>query len=163
MSNAETAAITDHAREALPAAQRAAIDAAIAASRNAYSPYSRFRVGAAALLADGSLVTGCNFENLSYGLSLCAETVALASANAAGRLRDVVAIAVIAEGEIAGAEAPAVIAPCGRCRQIIAEAANVTGRDIEVLMLARDGATVRRAPISALLPLAFARADSPEK
>lgn len=151
------AAFTDVARDTLPSDQRAAIDAAIAVSRNAYAPYSNFRVGAAVLLADGSLVTGCNFENISYGLSLCAETVALATANAAGKLRDVVLIAVIADGELVGADAPAVIAPCGRCRQIIAEAAGVSGRDIEVLMLSRDGVTVRRAKISALLPLAFAR------
>jgi cytidine deaminase len=150
-----SAVFTDVPRAALPPAQQATIDAALAVSRNAYAPYSNFRVGAAALLSDGSLITGCNFENISYGLSLCAETVALAAVNAAGRLRDVVLIAVIAEGAIAGADAPAVIAPCGRCRQIIAEAASVSGRDIEVLMLARDGNTVHRAKISALLPLAF--------
>lgn len=148
--------IVDVARDSLSKAEQAAIDAAIAVSRNAHAPYSRFRVGAAALLSDGSLITGCNFENLSYGLSLCAETVALASANAAGRLADVIAVAVIAEGEIAGTEAPAVIAPCGRCRQIIVEASSVARRDIEVLMLHRDGERVRRARISALLPLAFA-------
>jgi cytidine deaminase len=146
----------DVPRDALPPEQRAAIAAAIAVSRNAHAPYSRFRVGAAALLADGSLITGCNFENISYGLSLCAETVALATANSAGKLGDVVLIAVIAEGDIAGVDAPPVIAPCGRCRQVIAEAAGISGRDIEVLMLARDGTTVRCAKISALLPLAFA-------
>ena len=150
------AGITDVPRASLAPGQEAAIAAAIAVSAHAHAPYSRFRVGAAALLSDGSLVTGCNFENLSYGLSLCAETVALASANAAGRLKDVVLVAVIADGEIAGAGAPAVIAPCGRCRQVLAEAAGVAGRDIEVLMLARDGQTVRRAKVSALLPLAFA-------
>ncbi len=149
-------AITEVARDSLPLEHRAAIAAAIAVSRNAYAPYSGFRVGAAALLSDGSFITGCNFENISYGLSLCAETVALAAANSAGRLKDVVLVAVIAEGEIAGADAPAVIAPCGRCRQIIAEAAGVSGRDIEVLMLARNGVTVRCAKISTLLPLAFA-------
>lgn len=150
------AGITDVPRASLAPGHEAAIAAAIAVSAHAHAPYSRFRVGAAALLSDGSLVTGCNFENLSYGLSLCAETVALASANAAGRLKDVVLVAVIADGEIAGAGAPAVIAPCGRCRQVLAEAAGVAGRDIEVLMLARDGQTVRRAKVSALLPLAFA-------
>ena len=66
------------------------IAAARVAARHAHAPYSRFAVGAALLLTDGSIVTGTNFENASYGLSLCAETVALATANAAGRLRDVV-------------------------------------------------------------------------
>ena len=74
---------------------KALIEAARAAARNAYAPYSNFAVGAAVLLSDGSVVTGANFENASYGLSLCAETVALATANAQGRLRDVVAIGVI--------------------------------------------------------------------
>ena len=60
------------------------IEAARLAARNAYAPYSNFGVGAAVLLTDGSVVTGANFENASYGLSLCAETVALAAANAQG-------------------------------------------------------------------------------
>ena len=68
----------------------ALIAAAREAARHAHAPYSRFAVGAALLLADGSIVTGCNFENASYGLSLCAETVALATANAQGKLADVV-------------------------------------------------------------------------
>ena len=71
------------------------IAAARAAARHAHAPYSNFAVGAALLLADGGIVTGCNFENASYGLSLCAETVALATANAQGRLADVVEIGVI--------------------------------------------------------------------
>ncbi len=71
------------------------IDAAREAAANAHAPYSRFAVGAALLLEDGTIVPGTNFENASYGLSLCAETVALAAANTAGRLRDVVAIGVI--------------------------------------------------------------------
>ena len=60
------------------------VQAAKEAAVNAHAPYSRFAVGAAVLLEDGSIVTGCNFENASYGLSLCAETVALATLNAQG-------------------------------------------------------------------------------
>ena len=69
------------------------IAAARAAARHAHAPYSNFAVGAALLLADGGIVTGCNFENASYGLSLCAETVALAKANSDGKLRQVVEVA----------------------------------------------------------------------
>ena len=94
------------------------IAAARDAARHAHAPYSRFAVGAAVLLDDGSVITGANFENASYGLSLCAETVALATASAQGRLRDVVAIGVIggamdSEGRATG-NAP--VSPCGRCR-----------------------------------------------
>ena len=69
---------------------RAAIDAA----HNAYAPYSNFHVGAALLLDDGQIVTGANFENASYGMTLCAETVAIAKANSDGQMRKIVAIAV---------------------------------------------------------------------
>ena len=71
------------------------IDQARAAARNAHAPYSNFGVGAAVLLSDGQVVSGANFENASYGLSLCAETVAIATVNAQGRLADVVAIGVV--------------------------------------------------------------------
>ena len=73
---------------------RRLIAAAREAALKAHAPYSNFGVGAAVLLNDDNVVTGTNFENASYGLSLCAETVALATTNAQGRLRDVVAIAV---------------------------------------------------------------------
>ena len=107
------------------------IAAARAAARHAHAPYSNFAVGAALLLADGGIVTGCNFENASYGLSLCAETVALATANAQGRLADVVEIGVIGgllvDGKPVGSDP---FGPCGRCRQVINEAAQIGGRDI---------------------------------
>src|SRR6188768_2567268 len=96
------------------------IAAAREAALKAHAPYSRFGVGAAVLLTDGNIVTGTNFENASYGLSLCAETVALATTNAQGRLRDVVAIGVIggvmdATGRPTGTKP---VGPCGRCRQV---------------------------------------------
>lgn len=136
-------------------ADRALAAAALAACAQAWAPYSRFRVGAALRFTDGSRLAGANFENLSYGLSLCAETVAVASANAAGRLRDIAAIAIAATGTLDGAESAEFIAPCGRCRQVLAEAAQAGGCDIEVLMLSRDGTRLRRARLSELLPLAF--------
>lgn len=146
--------IDDTARDRLIAAARGA-------AANAHAPYSRFAVGAAVLLADGAIVTGCNFENASYGLSLCAETVALATANAAGRLRDVVAIGVIgglmdAAGAARG-DSP--IRPCGRCRQVINEAAQLGGRDIVIWCAGAQGEAVERHMLSALLPHAFGPAD----
>ena len=141
-------------------AGRALIDAARAAARNAYAPYSRFAVGAALLLADGAVIVGANFENASYGLSLCAETVALASANTAGRLRDVVAVAVI--GGRAGADGPdgdSPVRPCGRCRQLLSEAAQLGRRDLPVWCASGDGRMIERHLLSTLLPFAFGPAD----
>jgi cytidine deaminase len=139
---------------------RVLIDAAAAAARNAHAPYSRFAVGAAVLLADGGIVVGTNFENASYGLSLCAETVALAAANVAGRLRDVVAIGVIGGVMTAdGISGDAPVRPCGRCRQILNEAAQLGGRDIVVHCASADGARIERHLVSELLPFAFGPAD----
>ena len=137
------------------------IEAARAAALNAHAPYSRFAVGAAVLLTDGSIVTGANVENASYGLSLCAETVAIASASAAGRLRDVAAIAVVggamdADGRPTGT---APVRPCGRCRQVLNEAAQIGGRDFPVHCGAAQGGAVQTYRVSALLPDAFGPRD----
>jgi cytidine deaminase len=136
------------------------IAAARRASDNAYAPYSGFGVGAALLLADGSIITGTNFENASYGLSLCAETVALASANAVGRLRDVRSVAVIGgriiDGKISGDDP---VRPCGRCRQILNEAAQLAGHDLIVHCASADGKVVEQHKLSDLLPHAFGPDD----
>jgi cytidine deaminase len=123
------------------------VAAARFAALNAHAPYSRFGVGAAVLLADDSVVTGANFENASYGLSLCAETVALATASSAGRLTDVVAVAVIGGAMDAGGvpRGVAVVGPCGRCRQVINEAAQMSGRDVTVWCAAAEGDAVDKA------------------
>ena len=133
------------------------IHAARAAAGNAYAPYSNFAVGAAVLLNDGEIVTGANFENASYGLSLCAETVALATASARGRLHDVVAIGVIG-GRIGHADT-APVNPCGRCRQIINEAAQLSGRDIAIYCGGATGDTIVEYTLSQLLPDAFGPRD----
>ena len=145
--------MTDQATQLVAAARDAA--------RNAHAPYSRFAVGAAVLLDDGTVITGANFENASYGLSLCAETVAIATASAAGRLRDIVAIGVIggamdAEGRATGTSP---VSPCGRCRQVINEAAQMGGRDLPVHCGAAEGDAIRTYTISQLLPDAFGPAD----
>jgi cytidine deaminase len=149
----EPATVT--ALDALAAVERALVDAALAATAQAHAPYSRFRVGASLLFADGSRASAANFENASYGLSLCAETVAIASASSAGRLPGLTAIAIAAIGELEAAVTGEFIAPCGRCRQVLAEAVGICGHDIAVLMLSRDGQRVRRSSARALLPLAF--------
>jgi cytidine deaminase len=136
------------------------IAAAREAAAHAHAPYSRFAVGAALLLTDGSIVTGTNFENASYGLSLCAETVALATANAQGHLADVMAVGVV--GGTIGANGIAgdtPVRPCGRCRQILTEAAQLGGRDVAVYCAGMSGDAIEPHRLSDLLPHAFGPAD----
>lgn len=120
--------------------------AARAAMQGAYAPYSRFQVGAALRFADGAVVTGCNVENASYGLSLCAETVAVAKALGEGRRGGLVEVAVVASG-------PDTVTPCGRCRQVLHELASLGGTDPVIHCHGPDGA--HAVLLSALLPHAF--------
>lgn len=126
------------------------IAAARAAAESSYSPYSNFPVGAALRFADGSVVTGTNIENASYGLALCAETVAVAKAMAEGVRGGLEAIAVVGPGSEP-------ITPCGRCRQVLNELAALGGTDPEVLCVGPND--VRRTTLSALLPQAFGPAS----
>lgn len=122
------------------------VAAARAAAELAHAPYSCFRVGAALLFADGAMVTGANVENASYGLSLCAETVAVAKAMSEGRRGGLVAVAVCGP-QAAG------ISPCGRCRQVLVELAGLDGSDPLVLGAGTSGTSEWR--LSDLLPDAF--------
>lgn len=119
------------------------VEAAVAARARAYAPYSRFRVGAAILTDTGAVVPGCNVENVSYGLTNCAERVAIGAmvAQAAGRP---VAIAVISD-------APAPITPCGACRQVLAEFAP----EARVLCCSADGSQRVVRAVADFLPGAF--------
>ena len=132
---------------------KALVDAAREAMAHAHAPYSGFAVGAAVRLTDGRIVTGANFENASYGLSLCAETVALATVNSQGRLADVEAIAV------AGGADGAIVVPCGRCRQVMHEAEQIAGRPLPVYCAAASGEAMIEHSVSALLPYAFGPVD----
>ncbi|MBT2185903.1 cytidine deaminase [Sphingobium nicotianae] len=141
----------------LSEAEAELVAAARGAMAHAHAPYSRFAVGAALRLIDGTILTGSNFENASYGLSLCAETVAIAAANAQGRLRDIAAIAVTG-GPMDGAGTD-VITPCGRCRQIIKEAQDMAGRALPILCATPGGDAVKRFDLDDLLPEAFGPAN----
>ena len=126
------------------------IDAARQAAQHSYSPYSEFPVGAALRFADGSIVTGTNIENASYGLALCAETVAVSKAMADGARGGLEAVAVTGPGTEP-------ITPCGRCRQVLNELAQLGGTDPEILCVGPD--EVRRLRLSDLLPHAFGPAS----
>jgi cytidine deaminase len=113
------------------------------AMRNAYAPYSKFRVGAAIEAADGRIFVGCNVESASYGLTICAERMALGAAVAAGS-RALRRVAVTTE-----VDPPA--APCGACRQLLAE----FGLNLEVIAV--GPASEKRWTLGALLPDAFTK------
>jgi cytidine deaminase len=122
---------------------------AIAAAHNAYAPYSNFRVGAAVLLSDGTIVTGCNVENASYRLTVCAEQAAIAAAvSLHGPKIRIRAIAVANLNDTASQ-------PCGACRQTIHE---FSTPDTIVFFPSEGG--VAHATIAALLPAAFLLANS---
>jgi len=133
------------------------IEAARAAATNAWAPYSNFSVGAAPLKNDGSIVTGANVENSSYGLSLCAETVAVARASAEGRMRDVVAVGIV--GGMSGREGVEPILPCGRCRQVLNEAAQAGRRDLAIWCSGLTGGPIASYTLAELLPHAFGPAN----
>lgn len=126
------------------------IEAARAAALHAYAPYSDYQVGAALLFDDGEVITGSNVENASYGLALCAETVAVARALGEGRRGGLVAVAVVGPTN-KGDGAP--ITPCGRCRQVLNEIAQLGATDPEVLCVGNN--EVRSVTLSTLLPHAF--------
>ncbi|HYO38354.1 MAG TPA: cytidine deaminase [Nocardioidaceae bacterium] len=113
-------------------------DEAVTVMRQAYAPYSGYRVGAAALVDDGRLVVGCNVENASYGVGLCAECGLVTALHATGGGRLTHFLCVDGEGEV--------IMPCGRCRQLLHEAG---GPDLQLLTVSG----VR--PMSEVLPDAF--------
>lgn len=136
----------------LSPADRELVDAARAATRTAYAPYSGVRVGAALRTSDGAMVTGSNVENAAYGSTLCAERMAVGRANAGGQ-RAFHAVAVAADG--GGLPADQVVSPCGACRQVLHEMAHVTGTPTRVIMTTPGTDRVTIAPLGELLPLPF--------
>ena len=121
---------------------RKLLAAAKSAQRRAHAPYSKFHVGAALLTKSGKIVTGCNVENASYGLTICAERVAITKAVSEGH-RKFKAIAVVAPSNA--------LSPCGACRQVLAE----FGEMVVVCADSRNPRKVRLHLLSELLPHAF--------
>ena len=133
-------------------------EAAQEACARAYAPYSLFAVGAAVRSKSGKIHTAANVENVSYGLTICAEAAALSVANAAGDFT-VEAIAVAGLGIGDAGDTSKVVTPCGSCRQIIAEAAQVTGSDVRILCCNGELSSITVSSISELLPDAFGLAS----
>lgn len=119
--------------------------AAIKARDNAYAPDSGFKVGAAVRSASGLIYSGCNIENASYGLTICAERVAVFTAVAAGE-RQLEELLLVTDGETA-------TAPCGACRQVMQEF------DVKIVHMADKLGRVKSYQLAELLPLGFSRQD----
>lgn len=125
------------------------MDKAREASKNSYSPYSKFQVGAALLTTDSQVITGCNVENASYGLTMCAERAAIFAAVSQGRKKgDFTKIAVAGKPHNGDWE---FCSPCGACRQVIHE---FTNGQIQVVYLDTTK-NIRSVPIDELLPDGF--------
>ncbi len=121
----------------------ALVACALKARESAYAPYSKFKVGAAVVSEDDRVFSGCNVENSSYGLSLCAERNAIASAIANGA-KGIKVVVVVTDGSPPST-------PCGACRQWISE---IGGPDCEIICANTSG-TIRRFTLADLLPESF--------
>lgn len=125
---------------------------AIEATNRSYAPYSKFSVGAAALLADGTIVTGTNQENAAYPSGLCAERTTLFYANSQYPEQPVMTLAIAARTEKDFIDIP--IPPCGACRQVILETEKRYKQPIRILLYGKK-AIYEVSSIGALLPLSF--------
>jgi cytidine deaminase len=128
------------------------LEAAIGVAKDAYAPYSEFKVGAAIKLANGETVKGSNQENAAYPSGLCAERVALFSASANFPEKEMNTIAVYAEKLIENADQ---ISPCGACRQVMSEYEHKQGKPLRVLLMNANGLVWEFESMRGLLPFAF--------
>ncbi|HMO50216.1 MAG TPA: cytidine deaminase [Kiritimatiellia bacterium] len=125
------------------------IEAAIEVAARAYAPYSKFHVGAALLTHDGEIIVGCNVENASYGLTICAERNAIFAA-VARNIRTFRAVAIVADGEV-------MPFPCGACRQVLSEFCG-PATPVYVASISKPG-EIKALTMGELLPHAFAFGD----
>ena len=137
----------------MSARDRDLMERAVAACSGAYAPYSRFSVGAAVRLSDGTVVCGSNQENAAYPSGLCAERTAIFAASAQRpNLRDYEALAIVgrnAEGELCEAS------PCGACRQVLLEYEQLQGHPLRVLCLLDGGRVRELMSVKDMMPFAF--------
>lgn len=137
--------------------ERALLQAAERASRNSHSPYSKFRVGAALLLEDSSVIEGSNQENASFPVGLCAERTALAAKLSIAPKKKIKAIAIRVKSEFKNIDQPG--APCGICRQVLLEQEKIQNADIRVIMQGETGHILIFNSVKDLLPFHFGGND----
>lgn len=127
-------------------------DAARVATSRSYSPYSHFAVGAAALLENGTIVTGSNQENAAYPSGTCAERTTVFYANSQYPDQPILTLAIAARNEAGFLEQP--ISPCGACRQVLLETEQRYGKPMRILLCSRTGVYELQG-VKDLLPLSF--------
>ena len=142
----------------LSQSDRELVSAAMEATKGSYAPYSKFRVGAAARLANGLVFTGANQENAAYPSGLCAERTTLFAANAQYPDQPVLALAIAARK--GNRFMPTPISPCGACRQVISGVEDRFGHPVRILLYGTEGIYECNG-IDALLPLRFVDSDMP--
>lgn len=125
------------------------------AAKNAYAPYSKFKVGAAASLANGMIIIGSNQENAVFPVGLCAERVTLFSAQANYPDQPIIALAVTAIGSDSKISQP--VPPCGSCRQAMIEAESRHNQPLRVIMQGEEGPIIVSERMENLMPLTFAK------
>ena len=132
--------------------ERMLVERAVEATRNAYAKYSRFYVGAAALLADGQVFVGANQENAAFPSGLCAERTAIFAAQANCPEQPVTMLAIAARNDAGPLSQP--VTPCGACRQVVLEIEDRYQQPVEILLNGSNG-VYRAKSIKDLLPLSF--------
>lgn len=133
---------------------RELISQALLARKNAYVPYSHFAVGAALLADSGLVYTGCNVENAAYSPTNCAERTAVFKAVSEGERR-FVKLAIVAGNEALGTPLPAIVSPCGVCRQVLIEFAMPE----MIILLAKSEDDYETHTLNELLPMGFSPKD----
>jgi cytidine deaminase len=139
--------------EELPTIVKGLMNKAIEAKQNAYAPYSKFKVGAAMLLEDGSIITGNNQENAAYPSGMCAERVAIWKVSSDFPNKKILKLAISASSSSQILKEP--VAPCGACRQTLSEYEIKQKDKIEVYFMGEVGEIIKTESVLDLLPIAF--------
>ncbi|MDD3721060.1 MAG: cytidine deaminase [Lutibacter sp.] len=139
--------------EELPTIVKDLMDKAVEAKQNAYAPYSKFKVGAAMLLEDGTIITGNNQENAAYPSGMCAERVAIWKVSSEFPTKKILKLAISASASTKILKEP--VAPCGACRQTLSEYEIKQKDKIEVYFMGEVGEIIKTESVLDLLPIAF--------
>lgn len=139
--------------EELPSIVKGLMNKAIEAKQNAYAPYSKFKVGAAMLLNDGTIITGNNQENAAYPSGMCAERVAIWKVSSEFPNKKILKLAISASSSSQILKEP--VAPCGACRQTLSEYEIKQKNSIEVYFMGEEGEIIKTDSVLDLLPIAF--------